>query len=199
MFLPISSVVSRNHRTTSLLVPNLDLASTLIDTATRNRVGRQVPVFLPLFTGSPLENQQEMGPEVKVEQGTQVARYSSQLWLVGWNIHNLGDQPLQILTAQCPHGRFRGDKIELADFPELMPGKTTHLELPVTCNEPPGTVVENAFLLLQAKWRNQLWRILIRLTVTFDEQGAPKGKTEVITTQPVGFSRAMGRVEDTLG
>ncbi len=140
-----------------------------------------------------------MGPEVKVEQNTQVAGYSPQLWRVGWNVHNLGDQPLQILTAQCPHGRFRGNKIELADFPELMPGKTTHLELPVTCNEPPGTVVENAFLLLQAKWRNQLWRILIRLTVTFDEQGAPKGKTEVISTQPVGFSRAMGRVEDTLG
>ena len=140
-----------------------------------------------------------MGPEVKVEQGTLVAGSSAHLWVVGWNIHNLGDQPLQILTAQCPHGRFRGDKIELADFPELMPGKTAHLELPVTCNEPPGIVVENAFLLLQAKWRNQLWRILIRLTVTFDEQGAPKGKTEVITTQPVGFSRAMGRVEDTLG
>ncbi len=140
-----------------------------------------------------------MGPAVQVEHGNQVAGSSPHLWVVGWFIHNLGDQPLQILTAQCPHGRFRGGKKELADFPELMPGKTAHLELPVTCNEPAGAVVENAFLILQAKWRDQLWRILIRLTITFDEQGAPKGKTQVITTQPVGFSKGMGENKEPLG
>ncbi len=133
-----------------------------------------------------------------IQQVSQVAGSSPHLWVVAWNIQNAGDQPLQILNAQCPHGRFRAGRVELADYPELMPGKSTRLELAVTCKEPPGTVVENTFLILQAKWRNQLWRILTRLTMTFDQQGAPNGFTEVITTQSVGFSKGMGGSEDPL-
>jgi hypothetical protein len=41
---------------------------------------------------------------------------------------------------------------------------------------------------LRVLWREQLWRILARLRVVFDQHGAPESGTEVITTQPVGFS-----------
>jgi hypothetical protein len=48
--------------------------------------------------------------------------------------------------------------------------------------------VENAFLILRVLWREQLWRILARLRVVLDQHGVPESSTEVITTQPVGFS-----------
>ncbi len=143
-----------------------------------------------------MENHQEIGPQVKVQQISQVASPSPQQWVVTWNIQNAGDQPLQILSALCPHGRFRAGKVELSNFPVLMSGRSTALELPVTCDESPGIVVENTFLILQAEWRGQLWQILIRLTMTFDQQGAPNGHIELITTQPIGFSRGMRENEE---
>ena len=48
--------------------------------------------------------------------------------------------------------------------------------------------MENAFLILRVLWLEQPWRILARLRVVCDEEGAPETTTEVVTTQPVGFS-----------
>jgi hypothetical protein len=69
-----------------------------------------------------------------------------------------------------------------------LPGESARLALAVACREPAGTVVENAFLILRVLWREQLWRILARLRVVFDPHSVPENSTEVITTQPVGFS-----------
>ncbi len=53
------------------------------------------------------------------------------------------------------------------------------------CAEPPGAVVENAFLILRVLERSREWRVLVRLTVTFDRDGAPTTTTELITCQGV--------------
>ena len=78
--------------------------------------------------------------------------------------------------------------MELAPPPEISSGESASLELPVTCRESPGSVVENAFLILRVLWSGQSWRILARFRVLFDEQGAPQTIMEVVTTQLVGFS-----------
>jgi hypothetical protein len=62
----------------------------------------------------------------------------------------------------------------------------------VACGEPAGTVVENAFLILRVLWGDRPWRIFARLRVVFDQHGVPENSTEVITTQPVGFSAHSG-------
>jgi hypothetical protein len=49
-------------------------------------------------------------------------------------------------------------------------------------------VVENAFLILRVLWREQPWRIFARLRVVFDQHHVPENSTEVVTTQPIGFS-----------
>jgi hypothetical protein len=49
-------------------------------------------------------------------------------------------------------------------------------------------VVENAFLILRVLWRDRPWRIFARLRVVVDQHGVPENRTEVVTTQPVGFS-----------
>src|SRR5215470_6320274 len=56
----------------------------------------------------------------------------------------------------------------------LAPGGSTLLELPVACNELPGSVVENAFVILRLLWLEQPWRAFVRLRVTVDNARTPQ-------------------------
>jgi hypothetical protein len=132
-----------------------------------------------------------IGPQVDVEQIGQHAELASGRWRVAWQIQNLGQQPLQLLAARLPHGRFRSEERELTPTPELLPGERAQLEFPVACSELPGTVVENAFLILRVLWLEEPWRIFARLRVVFDAQGEPRTTTEVVTVQRVGFSELL--------
>ena len=62
------------------------------------------------------------------------------------------------------------------------------LEVAVTCEEPPDTIIENAFLILLVDWQESQWRFFVRLRIRVNEQGEPETKTESITAQRVGFS-----------
>jgi len=110
-------------------------------------------------------------------------------WLATWRVANIGPRPLVLQAAWLPHGRFRGERRDLVPPPRLLPGESTELELPVRCREAPGTVVENAFVILSALWGDEPWRILARLEVAFDGAGAPRNACVLITTQPIGFAR----------
>jgi hypothetical protein len=113
---------------------------------------------------------------------------------VAWQIQNLGQQPLRLLAARLPHGRFRSEERELIPTPELLPGERAQLEFPVACSELPGTVVENAFLILRVLWLEEPWRIFTRLRVVFAAQGEPRTTTELVTVQRVGFSELLKSV-----
>lgn len=132
----------------------------------------------------------DMGPHVRVEQASRTAGPADDRWLVSWDIQNLGRQPLSLLTARLPHSRFRTEERKLTPTPKLEPGESTRLEVSVACREPPGTVVENAFLILRVLWMEEPWRVFTRFRVVFDEHGGPQAATELVTTQPVGFSDA---------
>jgi hypothetical protein len=129
-----------------------------------------------------------MGPNVVVDSVCPCAASAGGRWLCTWRIHNLGQDPLQLLSAGLPHSRFRSEEQELSPAPELLPGESAQLTLAVACCEPVGTVVENAFLILRALWQEQPWWIFARLRVIFDQHSVPETSTVVITTQPVGFS-----------
>lgn len=129
-----------------------------------------------------------MVPQVLVEQVSRSSGSTQDRWVVAWRIQNLGQEPLQILAARLPHSKFRSDERELSSIPKLLPDESAQLEIAVTCNEQPGTVVENAFLILRVLWLDQPWRILARLRVTFDQEGGPETVTERVTAQRVGFS-----------
>jgi hypothetical protein len=125
---------------------------------------------------------------VVVESACPGAASACGRWLCTWRIQNLSQEPLQLLSVGLPHSRFRSEEQELSPAPELLPGESAHLTLPVACCEPMGTVVENAFLILRVLWREQPWRIFARLRVVFAQDSVPENSTVVITTQPVGFS-----------
>ncbi len=130
----------------------------------------------------------DTGPHVRVEQASRTVGPAVDRWLVAWEIQNLGRQPLSLLTARLPHSRFRSEERKLTPTPKLEPGESTRLEVSVTCKEPPETVVENAFLILRVLWLEEPWRVFTRFQVAFDEHGGPRATTELVTTQPVGFS-----------
>jgi hypothetical protein len=107
---------------------------------------------------------------------------------VAWRIHNTGRLPLQLTDVWLPHGKFRSPARRLEPALELAAGEAADLELPVTFTDPPGTQVENAFLIFRARWNHQRWRVLARLTIVADAAGGPDNTCEAITTHPIGFA-----------
>ena len=123
-----------------------------------------------------------------LDQVSRVRAPSPGQWLMSWQIQNLGQGMLKILSARLPHGRFRCEEGELDPILVMQPKESALLDFSVKCEEPPGTIVENAFLILSVLWEGEPWRILARLRVSINEGGAPETTTELVTTQPVGFS-----------
>jgi hypothetical protein len=73
------------------------------------------------------------------------------------------------------------------------------LELPVACHELPGSVVENAYVILRVLWLGQPWRVFVRLRITVDNASIPQHLCESITVHPVGFAGPRGANPPSLG
>jgi hypothetical protein len=105
-------------------------------------------------------------------------------WSVRWRIANDGDRPIRLMNAIQPHSQFRTPETRVDR--ELAPGATAEVSLPVRFGEPPGTVVENPFLILFVR-ESGYWRVLARVRVTAGTNGEPiAGQSVVVTTQQVG-------------
>ena len=109
-------------------------------------------------------------------------------WRVAFEVGNAGEEPVELLEAWLPHGRFRAEAVPLTTEPLLGSGESTQLAFTVGFDEPPGELVENAFVILRVRWQGQEWRVLSRLAVTADADGRPLAATELTTAHPVGFS-----------
>lgn len=129
------------------------------------------------------------GPLVQVAPAPPAPASRAGEWHVAWKVENRGGRPLELLAAWLPHGRFRAAERALEPPPRLRPGESAWLDLVAACDEAPGTVVENAFVILRVRWGDEPWRILVRLLVTADARGAPTNTVALITTHPIGFSR----------
>ena len=103
-------------------------------------------------------------------------------WLVTWTLANNGPSSLALTDAWIPHGKFRGDG-RLPLSVEIAPGAIHSLQFAVTADEPPGTIVENAFLILRVRIAAAAWRVFIRLRIEFDSSALPIPVVEAITAQ----------------
>ena len=110
-------------------------------------------------------------------------------WSVAFDVRNTGDDAVELLEAWLPHGRFRAEAVSLTEHPPLPSGASVTLAFTVGFDEAPGELVENAFVILRTRWRNEEWRVLARLAVTAGVDGSPLASTELTTAHPVGFSR----------
>src|SRR5947209_3641436 len=102
-----------------------------------------------------------LGPGVRVEVVSCRAGRAAGVWQVTWRIE--ADEPLSIEEAWVPHGRFRGLSRPLFSPPLGLPAEVT---LEVRAAEAPGTVVENAFLILRVRGGR---RVFVRMRIEFLE------------------------------
>jgi hypothetical protein len=106
-------------------------------------------------------------------------------WRVCWLLQNEADEApdtLRLESAWVPHGRFRGPGRVPLRLP-VPPGAAATIELDVRAAEPPGTAVDNAFLILAVRYRRRAWRIFVRMRIEFDTQ--PRPRCELVTTQAI--------------
>ena len=59
------------------------------------------------------------------------------------------------------------------------------LALDVRSSEPPGSEIENTFLILTAEGGDASWRILARMRVRVDRDGVPRPVVERVDVQEV--------------
>ena len=127
-------------------------------------------------------------PKVAVDELRRNREVGNGRWLFSWRIQNLTEQPIRLFVARCPHGQFRSAERFFDPPLQAAAGKAATIEMPVSCDEPAGSVIENGFLILLIEWLDKQWRIFVRLRVIINEAGEPETATELITTQRVGFS-----------
>jgi hypothetical protein len=127
-------------------------------------------------------------PRINLEQIECRRGPEPQQWTVVWRLRSHGAESLEIQSARLPHGKLRGEERRFQPSSSVPAGGTATIELSLTFNETPGTVVENAFLLLLVQYAGTQWRIFIRFRTIANSNGEPDTRTELITTQQVGFS-----------
>ncbi len=128
-------------------------------------------------------------PAIALAQRGAQREDASHRWRIRWAVANRGEAPLELFSARLPHGQFKGDGNELVPALTLAGGAAAEFETFVRCEEPPGPVTDNAFVIFEAVWLGAPWRIFVRLRVEINGAGEPGTSVQSITTQQAGFSR----------
>ena len=134
------------------------------------------------------EPEKDHGPAISLRQGaTNRAEVHGQ-WLIGWEVLNHAAEPITIVAVRLPHGQFKSAEQHFMPALQLSSGETAQFQTSVRCDEPPGLVTENAFVIFTVDRLAVAWRIFVRIRVVVSLEGVPETTTELITTQKVGFS-----------
>ena len=128
-------------------------------------------------------------PKILLRQLSVARDAAAGRWNICWEVENLGSDTLTIHSARLPHGQFKAADRQFVPALELAAGASEQFRSLVHCDEPPGLVSENGFVIFHCQWRAEAWRIFVRIRVTVNARGEPETATELITTQKVGFSR----------
>jgi hypothetical protein len=121
-------------------------------------------------------------PRVRIEVAACRPAASVGRWRVTWTVHNDSSDVLSLEEAWVPHGRFRGDG-HVPVVAALAPGERYDLSLEVTSAEAPGTVVENAYLIVRAALGMTPVRLFARMRVVFDQHAQAQPAVETLTAQ----------------
>lgn len=111
---------------------------------------------------------------LEVEAGPCKPAEPAGAWHATWRLRS--DAPLEIMEAWLPHDHFHSPRRR---FEPALGIRDTVLEADVQCEDPPGSVIENAFLIL----RTRAQRVFARLTIEVDDKGVPHQRCEAVTVQ----------------
>jgi len=127
-------------------------------------------------------------PSIAVDQVEPSRSENSGRWLLKWRVRNVTETPMSLLSVRLPHGKFKAEERKFGTALKVAAQDHFIVDLAVACEEPPNTIVDNAFLILLVSWQENQWRFFVRLRIMVNEQGQPQTITESITVQQVGFS-----------
>jgi len=127
-------------------------------------------------------------PSIAVDQVEPSRSENSGRWLLKWRVRNVTETPMSLLSVRLPHGKFKAEERKFGTALKVAAQDHFIVDLAVACEEPPNTIVDNAFLILLVSWQENQWRFFVRLRIMVNEQGQPQTTTESITVQQVGFS-----------
>jgi hypothetical protein len=127
-------------------------------------------------------------PSIVVEQVEPSRSEKLGRWLFKWRVRNVTETPMSLLSVRVPHGKFKAEERKFLSQVEIAARDHFIVDLAVACQEPPNTIVDNAFLILLVNWQENYWRLFVRLRIMVNEQQQPQTTTESITVQQVGFS-----------
>ena len=127
-------------------------------------------------------------PQIEVEQAECGMSKKPGQWLFKWRVRNVTETPMNLLSVRVPHGKFTADDRKFGPAAKIAAQDSLILDLAVASQEPPNTIIENAFLILLVDWQENQWRFFVRLRIAVDHRGHPQTVTESITVQRVGFS-----------
>jgi len=127
-------------------------------------------------------------PKIALRQDSLARDGATNRWNIPWEVENLSMDTLTIASVRLPHGQFKSDERHFSPAIQLAGGESKRFQTLVQCEEPPGLVTENAFVIFHCQWRGQPWRIFVRVRVTINADGEPETANELITAQKVGFS-----------
>lgn len=128
------------------------------------------------------------GPQISLRQMFVYAERKKGLWRVGWRVDNLSREILQLDAVRFPHSQFKADEQRFEPAIVLAYGEPVEFPTVIACKESAGGVVENGFAIFSSSWREEQWRIFVRLRINIDNEARPIAAAELITTQQAGFS-----------
>ena len=105
-------------------------------------------------------------------------------WRTSWTLSGAA-APLDLLEAWLPHDHFQGPRQRFDPPLAFDPGSRLELQRTVACQDPPGSVIENAFLILRVRSGQRHWRVFTRLTIRVAVDGVPQQTCEAVTFQKV--------------
>lgn len=127
-------------------------------------------------------------PSIEVDQIERTSSETRGQWLLRWRLQNRTTKPLRLISVRVPHGKFKADERIFAPKVAIAAKDHADIQLSISCNEPPESIIENAFLIFAIEWREKRWRLFVRLQVKIDQGGFPETRIESITIQEIGFS-----------
>jgi hypothetical protein len=131
-------------------------------------------------------------PQIAIQQIREPVESAPNLWFLRWRVRNTSGETLCLLAVWLPHGQFKTSEGEIGLDRTIPPQEAIEIGLTVACSGSPGAAVENGFLIFRVRWLEELWRVFVRVRVSFGDHGQPTAKTESITCHPVGFSSGEG-------
>jgi hypothetical protein len=107
-----------------------------------------------------------------------------------WSLENRTGERLEIVEAWLPHSGFFCGRETFEPQVDMRAGESAVLCRSVRYAAETGVTVENAFLNLLLKFRNQPWRVLTRMRVARRSWSEATMVVEAITAHRVGFAEA---------